>query len=68
MQTNMGKADRIIRILLALVLGYLYYTETITGTAGVIFMVIALIFLITGIIGSCPLYTLFGIRTRRHID
>lgn len=68
MQTNMGKADRVIRILLALGLGYLYYIKVITGTLSIMLMVVAMIFLITGIVGNCPVYTLLGIRTRRHVD
>ncbi|MVT43019.1 DUF2892 domain-containing protein [Chitinophaga oryziterrae] len=66
MKLNMGKADRIIRILLALTVGYLYYVKMISGTLGIVLMIIAFIFLITGIVGSCPLYTLFGINSRRH--
>jgi hypothetical protein len=66
MKLNMGKADRVIRILLALAVGYLYYIKMITGTLSTVLMIIAFIFLITGIVGSCPLYTLFGIKTRRH--
>jgi hypothetical protein len=68
MQTNMGKADRIIRILIALGLGYLYYINAITGISAIIFAAIATVFLITGVAGTCPLYTLLGIRTRRHTD
>lgn len=66
MKLNMGKADRIVRILLALTVGYLYYAKMITGTLSIVLMIIAFIFLITGIVGSCPLYTLFGINSRRH--
>lgn len=62
----MGKADRIIRILLAICIGYLYYANLLTGPAAIILGIVALIFLITGIAGSCPLYTLLGIGTRRH--
>ena len=68
MKINMGKLDRIIRILLALGTGYLYYTKVITGTLAMVLMIVALIFLITGIVGNCPLYTLFGIRSRRHAN
>jgi hypothetical protein len=66
MKLNMGKVDRIIRILLALVVGYLYYAKMITGTLSAVLMLIAFIFLITGIVGNCPLYSLFGIKTSRH--
>ncbi|WP_273445093.1 DUF2892 domain-containing protein [Neolewinella agarilytica] len=63
MTTNMGKADRIIRPLLAIAFIALYFTETVTGTLGIVLLVLAGIFLLTSVVGSCPLYSLFGIRT-----
>lgn len=64
MKNNVGKLDRIVRILLAFTTGYLYYAKIITGTFSL--MTIAMILLTTGIVGSCPLYTLLGIRTSRY--
>lgn len=63
MKINVGKLDRIVRILLAFTTGYLYYAKLITGTFSL--MMVALILLTTGIVGNCPLYTLLGIRTSR---
>ena len=63
MTTNMGKADRIIRPLLAIAFIALYFTGTVTGTLGIVLLVLAGIFLLTSAVGSCPLYSLFGIRT-----
>lgn len=63
MTTNMGKADRIVRPLLALVFIALYFTGTVTGTAGVVLLVLAGIFLLTSVVGTCPLYSIFGINT-----
>jgi len=63
MKKNMGKADRIIRILIALFAAYLYYTGSVTGTFGVVLLVVALVFLLTSAISFCPLYTLLGIST-----
>ena len=59
----MGNADRVIRLLVALVFLVLYFTNVITGTLGVILLVVAAIFLVTGIIGFCPLYVPFGFNT-----
>lgn len=59
----MGNADRIIRILIAAVVGVLYFTGTVTGTLGIILLVLAGVFLLTSFISFCPLYTLFGIST-----
>lgn len=66
MKINVGKLDRIVRILLAFTTGYLYYAKMITGTFSL--MTIAMILLTTGIVGSCPLYALLGIRTSRYAN
>ena len=63
MQTNMGKLDVYFRISVAILIGILAYTGFLTGTLATVLLIVAVIFLATGIIGSCPLYTLFGIRT-----
>lgn len=59
----MGTADRIIRVIIAVVIGALYFTGVITGTLGIILLVLAGIFVLTSLISFCPLYTLFGLKT-----
>lgn len=59
----MGGADRIIRIIIALVVGALYYFKVIDGTLAIVLMAFAVIFLLTSFLNFCPLYTLFGINT-----
>ena len=63
MKMNMGTIDRIIRLALAAVIAILYMTGTVSGMAGIILIVIALIFAVTSLIGFCPLYTLLKIST-----
>jgi hypothetical protein len=63
MKKNMGSADRIIRVLLALVFSVLYMTNVVTGTLGIVLVALGVIFLATSLINFCPLYTIFGIRT-----
>jgi hypothetical protein len=63
MKQNMGGADRIIRILLAAVLAYLYFSGTVTGTLGLVLVVLGGVFLLTSLVGFCPLYTLIGLNT-----
>ncbi|TXF91694.1 DUF2892 domain-containing protein [Neolewinella aurantiaca] len=63
MTLNMGKADRIIRPLLAIVFIALYFTGTVTGTVGIVLLVLSAVFLLTSLVGVCPLYSLLGIRT-----
>jgi len=65
MKLNMGTVDRILRILLALVVFVLYYTHRISGTLALILGIFAVIFVITGLVGFCPLYTLFKFSTKK---
>lgn len=61
----MGRADKIIRILIAAVIAVLFFTEVIEGTLGIVLLVLAGVFLLTGLIGRCPLYYPFGIKTNK---
>lgn len=63
MKTNMGSGDRAIRVLIAIAVAILYFTGTIQGTLGVVLLVLAVVFLLTSVMGFCPLYTLFGMNT-----
>ena len=63
MKKNMGTTDRIIRIILAAVVGFLYYNGTITGTLGIILLALAGVFVLTSLISFCPLYKLVGLNT-----
>jgi len=59
----MGNVDRVIRILVAVVVLILYFTHVITGTLAVILLILAGIFVVTSLIGFCPLYVPFGFNT-----
>lgn len=59
----MGSTDKIIRVLLAVVVAVLYFTNVITGTLGLVLLAFAGIFVFTSLVSFCPLYTLFGIKT-----
>lgn len=59
----MGTADRTIRILIAVIVAALFFTEIISGTLGIILLVLAGIFVLTSFISFCPLYAPFGIST-----
>jgi Na+(H+)/acetate symporter ActP len=68
MKKNMGTIDRIIRIIIAIVIGLLYLGGQISGTAAIILGILAIVFLLTGFIGWCPLYVPFGISTRKRTE
>ncbi len=61
----MGTADRMLRLLVAAILAGLYFTNSITGTTGIVLLVVAAVFVLTSLVSFCPLYTLLGINTCR---
>ena len=68
MKKNMGTVDRTIRVIIAVAIAGLYWTDVINGTVAIILMVLAIIFILTSWVSFCPLYLPFGIRTRRNPD
>jgi hypothetical protein len=65
MKKNMGTIDRAVRVLLALAVLVLYLTNIISGTLAIILGVLAIVFILTSLIGFCPLYVPFKISTRK---
>jgi hypothetical protein len=63
MKKNMGSADRIIRVIIAAIISVLYFTETITGTIGIVLLILSGVLVLTSLISFCPLYAPFGIKT-----
>jgi hypothetical protein len=63
MKKNVGNIDRIVRILLALVFGYLYFTGAVTGLVGTVLLVLGGIFVLTALLGTCPIYSVLGMST-----
>ena len=59
----MGGADRIIRIIIAVVIGILYWQGIIEGTLAYVLMALAAVFLLTSFVSFCPLYKLVGLNT-----
>ena len=63
MKKNMCSADKIIRVIIAAVIAVLYFTNILTGTLGIVLLVVAGIILLTSLVSFCPLYFPFGIKT-----
>ncbi len=59
----MGNLDRGFRIGLAILFAILYFAGVVEGTVGIILLVLAGVFLLTSIIGFCPLYLPLKIST-----
>ncbi|MEZ4778563.1 MAG: DUF2892 domain-containing protein [Flavobacteriaceae bacterium] len=63
MKKNMGNGDRFLRIIIAVIIGILYYAGVISGTLGLVLLILAGIFVLTSFISFCPLYAPLGINT-----
>lgn len=63
MKKNMGNTDKIIRLIIAAGIAILYFSGAVTGTIGIVLLILAGIFLLTSLVGFCPLYALFGMDT-----
>lgn len=61
----MGTADKVVRILIALVVGMLYFTGIISGTLAIILGILSVIFILTSLVSFCPLYILVGLKTNK---
>lgn len=63
MKKNMGSTDRIIRLLISAVLIILFALQVVSGILGYVLLAVAAIFILTSIVGFCPLYAIFGLKT-----
>jgi hypothetical protein len=63
MKTNVGNIDKIIRIIVAIIFGVLYFTGTVTGTLGLVLVILGGVFVLTSLVGFCPLYSIVGLNT-----
>jgi len=65
MKANIGTLDRIIRVLVAVGIAILYFTGVVSGTAAIVLLILAGVFVLTSLIKFCPLYLPFGLSTKK---
>ncbi len=65
MQKNMGVIDRIVRLAIVVAVAILYFTGVIHAALAIVLGVVAVIFLLTSVVGTCPLYLSFKLSTRK---
>jgi hypothetical protein len=65
MKQNMSNTDRIVRVVIAALFAYLYFGGIVTGTLGIVLVVLGAVFLLTAILGFCPLYLPFNFSTKK---
>ncbi len=63
MKKNMGTIDKVVRILIAAVVVLLYFTNVISGTLAIVLLALSAVFVITSLVGICPLYMPVKIST-----
>jgi hypothetical protein len=63
MKPNLSNLDRTIRVVVAALFAYLYFAGIVTGALGIVLAVLGVVFVLTAIVGYCPLYTLFRFST-----
>jgi hypothetical protein len=64
MTFNEGVWDRVTRILAGIALGYAAWMMW-PAPVGVVFLAIGAIVFVTGLVGWCPAYALFGVSTKK---
>ena len=65
-KSNESNWDRILRVVLGVVLLALGWGGVVTGTWGWVLRIVGFIPLLTGLVGWCGLYALFGFSTRKN--
>ncbi len=65
MKRNMSNTDRIVRVVLAALFAYLYFGGIVTGTLGIVLVVLGGVFLLTAVVAFCPLYAPFKFSTNK---
>lgn len=63
MKRNMSNTDRIVRVVVAALFAYLYFSGIVSGTLGIVLVVLGAVFLLTSVIAFCPLYAPFKFST-----
>ena len=66
MKRNMSNLDRIIRVVVAALFAYLYFGGIVTGTLGIVLVVLGGVFLLTSLVSFCPLYAPFKFSTYKE--
>ncbi len=66
LQPNMGKLDRSLRLVVAIVIAVLYGLNKISGPTANVLLLLAIVFAATAFLRFCPLYVPFKMDTREE--
>lgn len=67
MKSNLNSIDRIARIIIAIVIAAMYFTQMITGTLAIVLLVAGAVIALTSFISFCPIYYILGISTNKKV-
>lgn len=65
MLKNVGSVDRVARLCVAALLGFLAYTPSLDGVPEIIAYVVAAYLALTAILGTCWIYRMLDVDSRR---
>lgn len=65
MKKNVGSIDKIIRLIIAVVAIYVAYNGMVASPWNYVLYAVAAIMVGTALMGSCPLFSIFGIRSNK---
>ena len=65
MNANLGTLDRIVRIVIGIVAAVLYFNGTLTGTLGIVVLVVGIVLFLTALVKFCPIYRVLGLSSCR---
>ncbi len=64
MKKNVGSIDKVLRVIIALVAAYFAYSGGFEAAwVSYVLYAVAIIMLATTLMGSCPMYSIFGANT-----
>lgn len=66
MKKNVGSIDKIVRLVIAVIAGYFAYKGGFESAwMSYILYAVAAIMLLTTLVGTCPIYTVLGMKTNK---
>jgi uncharacterized membrane protein (Fun14 family) len=65
LKVNEANWDRIVRVVFGSILLYLGLGGVVGGALGIVLDIVGAILLLTGVVGFCPLYSLFKFGTKK---
>ncbi len=65
MKKNIGSPDKVVRILAAVIVFGLYLANVISGTLALVLGLVGIVLFVTALVGTCPLYLVLKLSTRK---